>query len=177
MVFPRKFLFPAVWLSVLFVAISPASAQSSSRDQLLKALSVSRGQLAPVKNPDTGELSLPPMVSAPESNNANVEAAAQLAAKTGDPELITALLLYQFAYRGADNTVPAKALGYVFLEQSDAFLKAYKELDIVMQVKLITCLEFGYKAATRGKNKSIRKYQLTQKKLDKLSGSLMNAGR
>ncbi len=158
-------------------ALSLAAAEASSRDQLLSALAVERSQLAPVQDPETGKLSLPPMVSAPADKDAAVEAAAKLAAQTGDKDLIRALLLYQFAYRGTDNATPAKALGQVFLEQPNAFLEVYKSLDTVMQVKLITYLEFGYKAVTHGKNKSIRKYKLTQKKLDALSGSMMNAGR
>lgn len=158
-------------------ALSPAGAEASSREELLSAIAVERSQLAPVRNPETGDLSLPPVVSAPADQNAAVEAAAKMAANTGDKELIRALLLYQFAYRGTDNATPAKALGLVFLEQPSAFLEVYKSLDTVMQVKLITYLEFGYKAVTHGKNKSIRKYKITQKKLDALSASMMNAGR
>ena len=161
----------------LCLALSLAEAEASSREDLLSALAVERSQLAPVKDPATGELSLPPMVSAPADKNSAVEAAAKMAAKTGDKELIRALLLYQFAYRGTDNATPAKALGKVFLEQANAFLEVYKSLDTVMQIKLITYLEFGYKAVTHGKNKSIRKYKTTQKKLDALSASMMNAGR
>lgn len=162
---------------MLFLTAHPAVAAPPSREALLQALEVTPDQINPVKDPATGQLSLPPPVSAPTDRDAAVEAAAKLAADTGDPELIAALLRYQFAYRSPENTVPARALGKVFLEQSDAFLQVYDEQNILMQVKLFPYLEFGYKAATRGKNKSIRKYQLTQKKLDRLSASLMNAGR
>jgi hypothetical protein len=154
-------------LFIAFVTVSyPAFAADYTREQILGALAVDPA--AAMQNVSTP-------VAAPTEKDPYLLALQKLASDKPDPQLIQALLQYQFVYRAPENPLPAKVLGKIYLEQPDAVLAVYYKMPAAERIVLIPYLTFGYEKATQDKNPSLPRLVACQQKLDRLKGSLMNA--
>jgi hypothetical protein len=160
----RSFVFGFILFA--WIGIVPAFAADYSREQILAALA----DVPPVAQQDPAH---PPV--APQEKDPYLQSLQKMASAKPDPELIQALLQYQFAYRSPDNPLPGRVLGQVYLDQPDAVLAVYNKMPAAQRIVLIPYLIFGYDKATESKNKSLPKLVACQRKLDHLKGSLMNA--
>lgn len=96
------------------------------------------------------------------------------ACKEPDDELIQALFDYQLAHQGASDPVPAQIMGRIYREQTDAFLAVYQKRPALDQFTLNPYLNYGWRKAIEGKNRSLPWVAKKQKRLDQLNADLMN---
>jgi len=134
-----------------------------------------RSRVAGAEAPRAGEIIPPGGVAAPAEDHGAVESVADAAAVAPHPELTGLLMQYMLVYRSPSSTVPAQALGKVYLEQTETFITEFRRLPVPAQKALWPFLEFGFRKATEGLNKSIPKIKKARSALDALAASLTNA--
>jgi hypothetical protein len=112
-----------------------------------------------------------------ESRRPVMEAAALVGSSQQDRDLVMALCRYQLANPAPGFDAAARALGQIYLEQSDTVLAVMASLPGIERIRLHPYLTFGWNKVIADRNQSLPKIVNLQKKMDRYSASLMNAAR